>query len=184
MSRTDWISAGFELIAEEGAATLRIDRLAARLQRTKGSFYHHFDDMPAYKQALLAAFEESHTTRFIEAVEGHVELTASEKLDHLLELVLASEPDAQLETQLRAWALQDADVLRAQERIDRIRLDYLTRLCRELVDDPREAGDLAQLLHVIVVGAWHVVPPLDVDQLRRVYRHALARVAERAGGRD
>jgi AcrR family transcriptional regulator len=50
-----WIQAGFAIIAEEGMQALKIDRLCQRLGVTKGSFYWHFDDMPAYRSARVQA---------------------------------------------------------------------------------------------------------------------------------
>jgi len=179
MARSDWIAAGFELIAAEGAASLTIDRLAARVQRTKGAFYHHFGGLPGYKAALLEAFEAEYTERFIDAVEAEPGLAPREQLERLLSLVLEGEPRAALTTQLRAWALRDPDVLRSQERVDRRRLDYLSGVCREATGDASAADDLARLLYAILVGAWHVVPPLDAAQLRRLYTRALDLVVAR-----
>ena len=47
LSVDDWIQAGYAILAEEGIKALKIDRLCSRLGVTKGSFYWHFNDMPA-----------------------------------------------------------------------------------------------------------------------------------------
>jgi len=54
----DWVRAGYAIIAEEGITALKIDRLCERLGVTKGSFYWHFDGMPSYRAALIAAWAE------------------------------------------------------------------------------------------------------------------------------
>lgn len=41
--REAWLAAALDVLAEEGQAKLRIDKLAGDLGVTKGSFYHHFD---------------------------------------------------------------------------------------------------------------------------------------------
>ena len=59
--RDDWIEAGLSLLGREGEAALTLERLCAALGRTKGSFYHHFEGMPALGSAMLAAWEQRHT---------------------------------------------------------------------------------------------------------------------------
>ena len=53
LSVQDWVQAGFELLATEGIKALTIDRLCRGLGVTKGSFYWHFTDLKAYRQALV-----------------------------------------------------------------------------------------------------------------------------------
>ena len=79
-SKQAWLDEGLRTLADEGAPALRIDRLAGRLGLSKGSFYHHFDGMAGYKDALLAHFEREHTSRFIDAVESRTDLVAEAKL--------------------------------------------------------------------------------------------------------
>lgn len=57
-ARERWLNEGLKVLAEEGAAGIRIDRIAARLHLSKGSFHHHFDGAEGYKKALLAHFEQ------------------------------------------------------------------------------------------------------------------------------
>lgn len=56
LSVDDWIQAGFALIVDGGPNALRVDKLCERLGVTKGSFYWHFADLPAYRTALLEAW--------------------------------------------------------------------------------------------------------------------------------
>ncbi|WP_131809997.1 TetR/AcrR family transcriptional regulator, partial [Mycolicibacterium mucogenicum] len=49
----DWRAAGYAILAEEGLKALKIDRLCARLNVTKGSFYWHFANIAAYRTALI-----------------------------------------------------------------------------------------------------------------------------------
>ncbi len=59
MTRDRWIDEGLLVLAEEGAPGVRIDRIAARLGLSKGSFFHHFDGIAAYRRALLDRWESS-----------------------------------------------------------------------------------------------------------------------------
>ena len=64
-SRQDWIEEGFRTLASEGDGGLTVDALCERLERTKGSFYHHFDGRSGYVEDLLAAWERQATDRII-----------------------------------------------------------------------------------------------------------------------
>ena len=57
----DWIQAGFAILADGGPNALRVDRLCERLGVTKGSFYWHFVDLAAYRDALVDAWGSRRT---------------------------------------------------------------------------------------------------------------------------
>jgi AcrR family transcriptional regulator len=172
VTRTEWLEAGLELLAEEGAPAVTIDRLTSKLGVTKGSYYHHFKGAAGFRTALLEYFEAQFTTRLIDAVEREPDAEPAAKLQHLLRLVLSDPDSAQLEIAVRAWALQDAEVRAAQERVDRARTSYLKELCRGLtveVDPDR----FAQLLYLILIGAEQVLPSIPKADLREIYAMTL-----------
>ena len=47
-TRTRWIEAGFELLDMYGADGVSAERLARRLNVTRGAFYHHFSSRNDY----------------------------------------------------------------------------------------------------------------------------------------
>ncbi len=47
-----WIAAGFDALRQAGPQALAAEPLARRLGTTKGSFYWHFKDVPAYHARL------------------------------------------------------------------------------------------------------------------------------------
>jgi len=52
LSPNDWIAAGFHTLANDGPKALQIKILAERLKATKGSFYWHFKDLPAFSSRI------------------------------------------------------------------------------------------------------------------------------------
>jgi AcrR family transcriptional regulator len=172
--KREWLDAGLELLAAEGAPAVTIERLTGTLGVTKGSYYHHFKGAAGYKTALLEYFEARYTTRLIDTVESKGEGPAEVKLRHLLELVLDQSRDtnrldsADLEIAVRAWALQDPDVRAAQERVDTARTAYLKELCRGL-DADIDADRFAQLLYLVLIGAEQVLPPVDRRDVQAIY---------------
>jgi AcrR family transcriptional regulator len=52
-SQEAWILEGYKLFANEGPQGLKVEVLAARIPRSKSSFYHHFADMEVFTEILL-----------------------------------------------------------------------------------------------------------------------------------
>jgi AcrR family transcriptional regulator len=172
VTRTEWLEAGLELLADEGAPAVTIERLTGKLGVTKGSYYHHFKGAAGFRTALLEHFEAQFTTRLIDTVERGSSVDPAGKLRHLLKLVLSDPDSAHLEIAVRAWALQDAEVRAAQERVDRARTAYLRELCRGLKAEV-DADRLAQLLYLILIGAEQVLPSVPKSDLREIYAMTL-----------
>ncbi|WP_433162977.1 TetR/AcrR family transcriptional regulator [Kribbella sp. CA-247076] len=172
VTRVEWLEAGFELLAAEGAPAVTIERLTAKLGVTKGSYYHHFKGAPGFRTALLEYFEAQYTTRLIDTVEREPDAEPWAKLQHLLKLVLSDPDSAELEIAVRAWALQDAEVRAVQERVDEARTAYLRELCRGLKVDV-DPDRLAQLLYLILIGSEQVLPSVPKGDLRELYAMTL-----------
>ncbi|WP_329003912.1 TetR/AcrR family transcriptional regulator [Kribbella sp. NBC_00709] len=167
VTRAEWLEAGLELLATEGAPAITIERLTDQLGVTKGSYYHHFGSAGGFKTALMEFFEAQYTTRLIDTIQQENAKPAA-KLQHLLRLVLADPDIAALEIAVRAWALQDPDVRAAQERVDEARTAYLKELCRGIGADV-DPDRFAQLLYLILIGAEQVLPSIDRAELREIY---------------
>lgn len=57
LGRDDWVLAGLTALADGGAAAFRVEAVARALGVTKGSFYWHFRDRAAWRDAVLAYWE-------------------------------------------------------------------------------------------------------------------------------
>lgn len=163
-----WLDEGLALIGDQGAGALRIDRVAVRLGLSKGSFYHHFAGLSAYRLALLDHYERRYTTRYIEATTSRAD--SGSRRAQLVNLVFtAPDPGDHLDVAIRAWATQDDDAREAIRRIDRIRLDYLL----DLFAGTPDAELRALCMYLLLIGARHLIPPLSEPETRRLYDWAL-----------
>jgi AcrR family transcriptional regulator len=150
LSADDWIQAGFALLAESGPNALRIGRLCARLNVTKGSFYWHFADMGTYRATLVDAWGSLHDhnrRRFDEM--GDVE--PRERLAVMMQTLLSPE-HRELERAMRAWAFTDEAVLASVQRSDR---RVRTAVYQAFVDygfAPDDAGMRSTFLFAASVG--------------------------------
>lgn len=165
-----WLDQGLQLLAEQGASALRIDRLAARMGLSKGSFYHHFAGITGYKLDLLDHYERRYTTRYIDTIAREAPPTATARLQRLETLVVEDRTAAPgLDIAIRAWATQDDDAFATVKRIDRTRLAYLNGLFEEIVGPGEEAKLLSQHRYLLILGARQIIPPLGRADLRRLY---------------
>lgn len=118
-ARDRWLTAGVEALAEEGANGVRIDRLAARLRLSKGSFHHHFGGADDFKRVLLDHVEGLLTYALQAVVAAPVPTVGGrETLARLTSLLTDADGGLyrpELEVALRAWALTDPDAARAVE---------------------------------------------------------------------
>ncbi|MCT7659163.1 TetR/AcrR family transcriptional regulator [Mycobacterium deserti] len=176
-TRDKWLDAGLRALASDGAGAVRIDRIAAKLKLSKGSFHHHFDGAEGYKRELLAHFEAMSVDALEQAIDGvQTSGDARAVLGRLTELVAAGRPELywpELEVAVRAWATWDAEVRRVQGRIDKARLTALQRVWRPHVANDAEARVAALLPYLIAIGAAVAVPPVGADELGRVYEKLL-----------
>ena len=108
VSVDDWIQAGYAILAEEGIKALKLDRLCERLGVTKGSFYWHFDGMPRYRAALIAAWGELRDEDR-RSFDDMADLDPRERLARMMS-ALVSPRHWTLERAMREWARLDESV--------------------------------------------------------------------------
>lgn len=178
-TRDDWIQEGFRTLADEGDGPLTVDGLCARLGRTKGSFYHHFGSREGFVTALLEAWERVATDRLI--ATGHADAPVGERL-RAVNRQASELRNARLERAIRGWAAREPLARTAQDRVDRRRLAFLEELCAERMGDTESARTLARVFQLAFVGAQHLDPPLEGDELYRTFRF-LDRLFEGGGSR-
>jgi AcrR family transcriptional regulator len=167
ITRDQWIEEGFRILAGEGDGALTVDALCERLDRSKGSFYHHFEGRPAYVRSVLEAWERQATDRLIATDQAD---TSVERRLRAINRQAAELRNARLERAIRGWAAREPEAARVQERVDRRRLAFLEELCAERMGDGDAARKLARVLQVVFVGAQHLDPPLEGDELYGIYR--------------
>lgn len=181
-SRARWLDAGLKVLAAEGPTAVRIDRIAAKLKLSKGSFHHHFDGADGFKRDLLDYFE-SISVEALERAIGEVEAPGDIRmvLSKLTRMVAPDRHEVywpELELAVRAWATWDPDVRAVQARIDRSRLAALQRVWLPYSPTPEDARTAALLPYLVAIGAAVAVPPVGADELRRVYETLLTLVPE------
>ncbi|MEM6304875.1 MAG: TetR/AcrR family transcriptional regulator [Pseudomonadota bacterium] len=125
LKKADWIGAGLDALADDGFGALAAEPMCRRIGTSKGSFYWHFNDLPDFHQALVAAWQET-------ALEKLAQTVSLEKaVDHRLRAFGRAMLADRSETAIRVWARANPTVETALSEVDAQRLSYLKLLLKE-----------------------------------------------------
>ena len=86
VSKQDWINAALKQLREQGPQGVSGEKLARRLDVTRGSFYHHFPAMDEFIEQVMDEWERTYTRALLEKVHTGDPRT---EMDRLLELANA-----------------------------------------------------------------------------------------------
>ncbi|ORB01663.1 TetR family transcriptional regulator [Mycolicibacter minnesotensis] len=154
LSVQDWVQAGFRILADDGLKALTIDRLCKRLGVTKGSFYWHFTDMKAYRNALVdtwAAVRDADRGDF----DALSDIPPRERLSHMM-TALVGPSHWMLERAMREWARSQDSVAAAVRSSDQ---RVLAAVRQVFLDDgfaPDEADMRANATFAAGIGVLHL----------------------------
>lgn len=158
----DWLQAGYAIVADEGLHALKLDRLCQRLHVTKGSFYWHFADMAAYRQALIESWTQlkDQERRDIEALQ---DAEPRERLSQMM-ASLVRPTHWTLERAMREWARSDNTIAAAIQAADRRLLKQVRQAFRDYGFDADEAELRATTTFAAGIGLLHLHGPKPRNQ--------------------
>ena len=122
LSPEKWIDAGFAALCADGHACLAAEPLARRLGTTKGSFYGHFKDVPAYHAALVRQWHAQALADVMTQLEA--DGASAARLRSFGHRIINTPSEAAL----RVWAQSNASVAVSIAEVDAERLTYLQSL--------------------------------------------------------
>ena len=157
LTADDWLQAGYAIVAEEGLNALKLDRLCTRLGVTKGSFYWHFADMAAYRQALIESWAQLKDSERRD-IEQMRDIPARERLSQMM-ASLVRPRQWSLERAMREWARSDETVAAAVRSADRRLLRAVREAFRDFGFDAEEADLRANTAFAAGVGLLHLSGP-------------------------
>ena len=139
LSPDDWRAAGLAALEASGPSALAAEPLARALGTTKGSFYWHFKDVPAFRLSVAEAWAD----RARAAVAA-----APDDLPHADRLLRLSHPDP-AEASMRAWGRQQPEVSAIVAAVD---ADRRRALSQTLADLGLTNPEFAQIVQAAVIG--------------------------------
>ncbi|GAC80353.1 DNA-binding transcriptional regulator, AcrR family [Gordonia malaquae] len=167
LAATDWVDAALGLITTEGVASVKINRLCAVLEVTKGSFYWHFDDIDALWEAMAQRWHETHNSRPTE-LNALASVPADERVVTLATMLM-SDRNLTVETAIRDWARTNPRIAATVQQIDRDVFDVIYSAMIELDLGEIRARLIAGLLVYAGIGYIHghgSLPNPTPDELR------------------
>lgn len=153
LSATDWVDAALALVTSDGAHAVTIARLCTTLKVTKGSFYWHFDDLDALREAMAVRWQTMNRQRVAD-LEALSELPPDERLA-ALSTMLVGDDHLTVERAIRSWARSNDEVAHTVRSIDEEIFAAVDATLRELQLSPRRARVLAGLLVYAGIGYIH-----------------------------
>ncbi len=168
-TKQTWLDEALQILSEQGASELTIERLTQRLKLTKGSFYHHFKSYDGFKHNLLDHYEDISTLHIIRLTDE--EAMPQRKIVRLLKIATEYPPGT--EVGFRNWALQDPDVRICQERIDAQRQTYVCDLFLAMGYSLANAQLMARIFYAILIGGEHMLPTLTLPDFMAMFHEFL-----------
>lgn len=151
LTKADWINAGWNLMANQGVAAVKVEVLARDLQVSKGSFYWHFKNRRELLDGILQRWEKE-TLWLIE--ESRKQATPEARLIKLFALAeeLCCLPDP--ESAIFIWANQEPAVQERVRVVETCRVDYLNQILQDYGFNEMEARHKAEIGYFAFMGFW------------------------------
>ncbi|MFG6281639.1 TetR/AcrR family transcriptional regulator [Sphingomonas sp. S6] len=154
----DWLEAGQSLLRRGGLRALKLRPLAAELNVSTGSFYHHFTDFDAYQGRLADYFAGEHLASILDTIMK-AERNPVDRIRLLAEIV-RRRGLFRLSIAMRAWAESDPRAQAAVERNDAQVLAFLSHCLEANGLTPHQARVRGYALMTLGLGKVHA-PDLD-----------------------
>jgi AcrR family transcriptional regulator len=148
--RDVWFSAAYRLLADRGVESLTVPALCNRVGVTKGSFYHHFSDLPQFVDALAGRWNEWHV-RLFQAVDAEPDLRRRFEIaaNAGFEMFRPGGPV------VRLWAVSNPTVAAHMWAPHRFALEMSAKAFAATTGD-RDSGEvLAAIVGAVTVGLQH-----------------------------
>ncbi len=178
-SKTDWIEQGFKFLIDYDINQMSVEKMGNLLSVSRGSFYHHFDNINHFQESLLQAWYQRYT---VEILHKNKDLASSEQLVNLRDFAWSLRND--LDVAIRAWSLHDPLAKKYQEKVDSDRLKYLTQIYISTYgknSDKAKIRIAAQIAYCTFIGTQSIQPELSPAQLKKLktgLHHLLAETLE------
>jgi len=169
LTREDWIDAAWAALSEGSIDTVKVDRLAKRLNVTRGSFYWHFKN----REDLIEAVVDRWIQRLGRTTAVHhlldAEKPAPDRLWDVFEYVIRTVTGPQ-SVFLRIASQRDRGLRARMEQEDGGRVQGYVQLFLEMGLSANAAQDFADAYYVIVMSEFLRQGALPVDDRLAIAR--------------
>jgi AcrR family transcriptional regulator len=154
LTKSDWIDHGLRTLTNDGPNALKVGPMATTLKVSRGSFYWHFRDIADFRSLILRSWQERMTDAVILEIAGKAE---PDRLKHLVKRAFVTKRS--LDTAIRSWAAEDADVATIVASVDASRVAYIAKLLIAAGVESRRALSRAAFMYWAYLGQASVMDP-------------------------
>ena len=165
-NKEDWLNEGLKILAQAGLEGLTIDAMALGLGLTKGSFYHHFENVQDFEQRLLEYWADQYLSTANLLPEDPQERLSL--LDTIMEQTFRSITEP--ETAIRLWAQQDDRARVYVEQVDAFRRQLVFDIFQSLVHDVKKAGLMTDIIFTMTIGSMTTLPRIPAQRVLELYK--------------
>ncbi|WP_068088355.1 TetR/AcrR family transcriptional regulator [Polycladidibacter stylochi] len=161
LTAQDWIKHAFKSLSAKGPSAVKIEALARSIGATKGSFYWHFANADALRDAMLNHWQERSLDAVVQEVNELPMQPPNAGLVMLIDIIanyplheyggIGSEPA------LRDWARFDPVVAERLQAVDNARLAFLEKHFSYGANIKEDgAHEAAELFYAAYLGLLHM----------------------------
>lgn len=164
-TKQDWFQAGMEILGQSGIKGLTIERMTKALAVTKGSFYHHFNNIHDFQSQLVAFWADQYLSTSADLPHDPANLLSL--LDTIMQESFGSITKPELA--IRTWAFQDENVRTYVERVDAVRRKFVLNVFQSLFESEVQARMMADILFAITIGSITAIPSIPPERVLEMY---------------
>lgn len=163
LGRDAWLEAARRALIEEGTAGVEVNKLAKRLDVSRGGFYWFFESREQLLDALLLLWAQTGVLPF-ERIATAAGQNGLQKFQALVDLWIdEKEYDPNWDGAVRDWARTSSKVLDTVHAVDQQRISFIEHIFRNLGYIGKEAHVRARVTYYHQVGYY----ALGVRESRR-----------------
>lgn len=153
-TREEWLQAARDVLVAEGAAHIKIDRLARGLGVTRGGFYWFFRNRQDLLDQLLADWKSSRSDRVFQTLKEPFSDPIDLFVRFTVALVNEREYSPALDSAVRDWARTSVRAKKAVTLVDDRRIKLLTDAFKQLGYSGEDAFIRARVFYFHQVGYY------------------------------
>jgi len=167
MTKNDWLKKTLELLRTHNIEILKIDVICKKLNITKGSFYHHFENHELFMTDLLEFWYETYTLEILREIEKYKD-NVIQQIEVINEIMYSK--DLNIEVQFRVLGFQNSLVQKYIEKTDIKRIEAMKIMQKKLVptSSEEEIDLMVSCIYSQFIGSLFILPKMPVSKLKKM----------------
>ena len=154
LGKADWINAAKTMLIKSGIAEVKIEKIAAKLKVTIGSFYWHFSGRPALYEAIIEDWLATNTKPLEDAVKNAGPDPRHQYLAFFGVWVLERNFDPAYDNAVRMWSRTSPQIASVVAKVEASRIDILRNIFKNFGYAQTEADMRARVTYYHQVGYY------------------------------